>query len=69
MLRGSEDLLLQLSEKYGVKPGHNSTDGKFTLEFAECLGACEGAPCMLVDEDCHMNLDEESAAKLIEQLP
>ena len=33
-----------------------------------CLGACEGAPCMLVDEDCHMNLDAEAAAKLIEQL-
>lgn len=68
MLRGSEDLLLKLSEKYGVKPGHNSTDGKFTLEFAECLGACEGAPCMLVDEDCHMNLNDESASKLIDQL-
>ena len=69
MLRGSEDMLLKLSDKFGVKPGHNSSDGTFTLEFAECLGACEGAPCMLVDEDCHMNLDEESAAKLIEQLP
>jgi NADH-quinone oxidoreductase subunit E len=68
MLRGSEELLLKLSEKYGVKPGHKTNDDKFTLEFAECLGACEGAPCMLVDEDCHMNLDDQSAAKLIEQL-
>jgi NADH-quinone oxidoreductase subunit E len=68
MLRGSEEMLLKLSERTGVKPGHNSADGKFTLEFAECLGACEGAPCMLVDEDCHMNLDDESAARLLEQL-
>src|SRR3990172_8958481 len=65
MLRGGEELLLALSERLGVKPGQTSADGKLTLEFAECLGACEGAPCMLVDEDCHMNLDEESAAKLI----
>ena len=68
MLRGSEEMLLKLSERTGVKPGHNSADGKFTLEFAECLGACEGAPCMLVDEDCHMNLDAESAARVLEQL-
>ena len=68
MLRGGEDLLLALSERLGVKPGHTSADGKLTLEFAECLGACEGAPCMLVNEECHMNLNEESAAKLIEQL-
>ena len=43
-------------------------DGKFTLEFAECLGACEGAPCALVDEDCHMTLDVDSASKLIDGL-
>lgn len=68
MLRGSEELLLKLSERFNVKPGHNTADEKFTLEFAECLGACEGAPCMLVDEDCHMNLDTDSAAKLLDDL-
>jgi NADH-quinone oxidoreductase subunit E len=68
MLRGGEELLLNLSQRLGVKPGHTSADGKLTLEFAECLGACEGAPCMLVDEDCHTNLNVESAARLIERL-
>ena len=67
-LRGGEELLLNLSERLGVKPGHTSADGKLTLEFAECLGACEGAPCMLVDEDCHMNLTEDSATELVERL-
>ena len=68
MLRGGEELLAGLSDRLGVTPGHTSADGRLTLEFAECLGACEGAPCMLVDEDCHMNVDEESAASLIEKL-
>jgi NADH-quinone oxidoreductase subunit E len=68
MLRGGEELLAGLSERLGVKPGHTTTDGRVTLEFAECLGACEGAPCMLVDEDCHINLSEDSAAALIEKL-
>jgi NADH-quinone oxidoreductase subunit E len=68
MLRGGEELLAGLSERFGVQPGHSSADGKLTLEFAECLGACEGAPCMLVDEDCHMNVTEDAAAQLIEQL-
>src|SRR3990172_7815428 len=68
MLRGGEELLLGLSDRLGVKPGETSADGKLTLEFAECLGACEGAPCMLMDEDCHMNLNEDSAAKLNERL-
>jgi NADH-quinone oxidoreductase subunit E len=68
MLRGGEELLAGLSQRLGTKPGENSADGRVTLEFAECLGACEGAPCMLVDDECHMNLTEDSAAKLIEQL-
>jgi NADH-quinone oxidoreductase subunit E len=48
-----------------VSAGHTTADGKVTLEFAECLGACEQAPCMLVNDECHGNLTEESALKLI----
>jgi NADH-quinone oxidoreductase subunit E len=66
MLRGGEELLLGLSERLGVKPGHTTADGRVTLEFAECLGACEGAPCMLVDDECHMALDVTSALKVID---
>jgi NADH-quinone oxidoreductase subunit E len=68
MLRGGEELLVQLSQRLGVKPGQTTEDGRVTLEFAECLGACEGAPCMLVNEDCHMNLTESAAARLIDDL-
>jgi len=68
MLRGGEELLTGLCERYGVKPGQTTDDGRITLEFAECLGACEGAPCMLVNDECYMNLTEQSAAKLIQQL-
>jgi NADH-quinone oxidoreductase subunit E len=68
MLRGGEELLAELSDRLGVKPGETSADGKCTLEFAECLGACEGAPCMLVNDECYVNQTAESAVKLIERL-
>jgi NADH-quinone oxidoreductase subunit E len=67
MLRGGEELLQSLSQKWNVKPGHTSADGRVSLEYAECLGACEGAPCMLVNDECHMNLTPESAAALVEK--
>ena len=67
-LRGGEQVLDHLCHKLGVKPGETTADGKVTLEFAECLGACEGAPCLLVNDECHMNLTEDSAIKLLEQL-
>jgi NADH-quinone oxidoreductase subunit E len=67
-LRGGEELFEKLSQKYHVHPGETTPDGRFTLEFAECLGACEGAPCMLVNEECHMDMSAESASQLIEKL-
>lgn len=68
MLRGGEELLVGLGQRLGIKPGQTTADGRITLEFAECLGACEGAPCMLVNDECHVNLTEESAVELIEKV-
>jgi NADH-quinone oxidoreductase subunit E len=67
MLRGGEELLESLSHKWNCKPGHTSADGRVSLEYAECLGACEGAPCMLVNDVCHMNLTADSAAAIVEK--
>jgi NADH-quinone oxidoreductase subunit E len=68
MLRGGEELLVNLSNRLGIKPGQTTPDGRVTLEFAECLGCCEGAPCILVNDECRMNLTQESAAELIQGL-
>ncbi|MFV1964130.1 MAG: NAD(P)H-dependent oxidoreductase subunit E [Pirellulaceae bacterium] len=49
-LRGADDLLEYLADRLGIRPGETTEDGAITLEFAECLGACEHAPCMLAGE-------------------
>jgi NADH-quinone oxidoreductase subunit E len=64
-LRGGEELLAELCERYHVKPGETTADGRMTLEFAECLGACEGAPCILVDDNCSMNVQAEQVDQLL----
>lgn len=66
-LRGGEELLADLSERLHCPPGGTSADGRFSLEFAECLGACEGAPCMLVDDEHHMNLTADEAVRVLEE--
>lgn len=68
MLRGGEQLLSDLCDRMHVTPGGTTADGKVTLEFAECLGACEGAPCILVDEDCYMNQSPQSVEQLVNKL-
>jgi NADH-quinone oxidoreductase subunit E len=65
-MRGGEELLAALSRRWEVAPGGTSADGRVSLEYAECLGACEGAPCLLLNDVCHLNMTEESAARLLE---
>ena len=49
VLRDSEKILDYLKKKLGIQNGEVTADGKFSLEEAECLCACELAPMMQVD--------------------
>jgi NADH-quinone oxidoreductase subunit E len=51
-----------------VKPGETTADGRITLEYAECLGACEYAPCMLAGTTLHRCLDTQKADQFVDQL-
>lgn len=50
MLRGCDKILQNLCQKLGIKPGETTADGEFTVIASECLGACDKAPMMLVDD-------------------
>lgn len=67
-LRGADDLLEHCSKKLGVPVGGTTSDGKITLEFAECIGACEGAPAVLVNDEHVVNVTNERADQLIQEL-
>jgi len=68
MLRGGEEILDHLCAKLGICPGQTTPDGAISLEVAECLGACEGAPCALLNDEHRLNLTAQSADVLVEKL-
>jgi len=65
MLSGSEDLVAHVEEKYGVKLGQTTPDGRFTFKEVECLGACRHAPAVLVGKTYHENLSAQALDALI----
>lgn len=67
-LRGGEEVLEHLCHAAGIRPGETTPDGALTLEFAECLGACEFAPCMLAGNNLHRNLTKESAEQFVNDI-
>lgn len=56
-IMGYENLYEHLRSKLGIGMGQTTPDGRFTLLPAPCLGACDQAPAMMVDEDLHDRLD------------
>jgi len=67
-LRGGEELLRDVCQKLSVKPGGTSADGKITVEFAECLGGCEGAPCVLLGDAQRHNVTPDKVDALLAEL-
>lgn len=67
-LRGGEEVLDHICRRARVHPGETTADGKLTVEFAECLGACDFAPCMLVGEMLHKDLTNEKADEFLQTL-
>lgn len=50
-LLGARDMVKHLEEKLGIKSGEMTKDGKFSIAEVECLGACELAPMMQLNDD------------------
>ena len=68
MLRGSYELLEHCEHTLGVKCGETTSDGRITLEFAECIGACDGAPACLKDDVHVMDVTTEKADRMFAEL-
>jgi NADH-quinone oxidoreductase subunit E len=67
-LLGAERVTEELSKKLGIAPGQTTPDGEFTLIEVECLGACDRAPVVMVNDDWHERLAPEQAGKFIDDL-
>ncbi|NUR53903.1 MAG: NAD(P)H-dependent oxidoreductase subunit E [Acidobacteria bacterium] len=68
-LAGAERVAEALSEKIGVPVGGTDPSGMFTLLEFECLGACDRAPVVMVNnEHWHERATPDSCAKLVDDL-
>jgi NADH-quinone oxidoreductase subunit E len=68
-LRGADQILDEAAHKLGVEVGGTTADGAITLELAECIGACEGAPACMVDDEHFHHIDQDGVLdKLVGEL-
>jgi NADH-quinone oxidoreductase subunit E len=65
---GSRKIVKELEQHLGIQPGETTADGKITLETAECLATCDGAPSIQINYEDFYKVAPETAVELVEKL-
>ncbi|MFB3830067.1 MAG: NADH-quinone oxidoreductase subunit NuoE [Bryobacteraceae bacterium] len=65
-IMGYEEQRRHLRERLGVEFGQTTPDNRFTLLPIVCLGCCDRAPAMMIDDDLHTGLTPEKIDRILE---
>lgn len=66
-IMGCDRLREHLTTRLSIQPGESTADGRFTLLPIVCLGACDHAPAMMIDDDLHEDLTAQSLDTVLER--
>ncbi len=64
-LKDSRIIIETLEKELGIGPGKTTPDGRFTFELTNCIGLCDRAPAMLINDDPHVDLTPEKIARIL----
>lgn len=64
-LTGYEKILERLTQRLGIGMNETSADGQFTLLAVACLGVCDRAPAMMVDDELYTDLTPEKVDEIL----
>ena len=64
-LKNAEMIKEAVKREIGIAPGETTADNRFSFEATNCIGACDQAPAMLVDDDVHGHLNPEKIAEIL----
>ncbi len=62
---GYDKVADHISKKLGIKMGETTKDERFTLLSIPCLGTCDHAPALMIDNDLHRDLTEEKLDEIL----
>jgi NADH-quinone oxidoreductase subunit E len=64
-LKEVENIHKRLSQILGISPGETTPDGRFSFELTNCIGACDIAPAIIIDDDLHGNIDTNNLPHIL----
>ena len=64
-VKGADRLVDEIKRQTGVKEGHTTEDGRFSLEVCRCLGCCSIAPVVAVNERIYQKVTPRSLSQIL----
>lgn len=68
MMRGADDIAQVLEKEVGIKFGETTQDGMFSLEHTPCIGMCDQAPAVLINDVVVTELTADKVKGLVDEL-
>jgi len=68
MLRGSDEIMETVRQELAVGEDEVTPDGRCSFVHFECLGSCDTAPMMMIDDTYHENLTPERVRRILREL-
>lgn len=64
---GAAEVVKALEQQLGIKMGETTSDGKFTLEFCECVGQCQATPVITVNSKPYLDVSPEKIPGILSE--
>ena len=66
-LKDGQTVIDSIARELGIKPGETTADGKFTFTLTNCIGECDKAPAMLINDDVHTGLTPANISQILKK--
>ncbi|MBI4187825.1 MAG: NADH-quinone oxidoreductase subunit NuoE [Chloroflexi bacterium] len=66
-LKDARMIIKSLESELGIKPGETTSDGKFSLTLTNCIGACDKAPAMMINDDTYTDLTPGKISQILKK--
>lgn len=66
-LKNSDTIINGVADKIGIQPGETTADSRFSFELTNCIGACDKAPAMLINNNLHVNLTPRKISRILKE--
>ncbi len=64
-LKHCQVIIESVEREIGIMPGETAADGRFSFHLTNCIGLCDRAPAMMINNDIHVGLTPEKIARIL----